>query len=237
MTVRPTGERWGELKRQLLHSPPVKPQFGPTLPQLLAPRIDSLPRIVARILAVVAVLVVALLIVVALRLHDPVFSHHGSPASFSTSYSRAMTREPVRPPVLLSLRQDSSVGLAASFEITTIRLPAYAGEISGLLPVVAAGLIARMGASDPTFVLWSQGRTRINLVPGYTFTFQQRIGGRPYWGRDVLLTPRISGDREALLMSMLTDPALLVAAKAPITPDSVASVGLLFDPLERLRFS
>ena len=50
--------------RQLLRSPPVKPQFGPTLPDLLAPRIDSLPRIVARILAAIAV--VAVLVVVAL---------------------------------------------------------------------------------------------------------------------------------------------------------------------------
>jgi hypothetical protein len=36
----------------------VKAQFGPTLPQLLAPRIDSLPRIVARILGVLGVLAV-----------------------------------------------------------------------------------------------------------------------------------------------------------------------------------
>jgi hypothetical protein len=36
---------------------------------------------------------------------------------------------------------------------------------------------------------------------------------------------------------MLTDPALLSAATRPITPDSVASVGVLFEPLERLRFN
>jgi hypothetical protein len=224
--------------RQLLRSPPVKPQFGPTLPDLLAPRIDSLPRIVARILAALVVVVVVVVVMIVVRLHDPVYSYAGPPASlkFNTSYSRAMTREPVRRPTLLALRQNSSVGLAASFEIATLRLPRYSGEISGLLPVIATNLIRHLTAADPSFVLWSQGRTRINLVPGYTFTFQRTIGGRPYWGRYVLLTPDISGDREALEISMLTDPALLAVAKPPITPDSVASVGVLFEPLERLRF-
>jgi hypothetical protein len=224
--------------RQLLRSPPVKPQFGPTLPELLAPRIDSLPRIVARILTALGVVVVIVIVAIVVRLHDPVYSFAGPPASlrFKTSYSRAMTREPVRPPALLMLRQNSSVGLAASFEIQTMRLPRYSGEISGLLPVLASSLIRHLEASEPSFVLWSQGRTRINLVPGYTFTFQRTIAGRPYWGRYVLLTPDISGDRDGLEISMLTDPALLAAATPPITPDSVASVGVLFEPLERLRF-
>lgn len=222
---------------RLLRLAPVKQQFGPTLPQLLAPRIDSLPRTVARVLVAAAVAVVVLVVIAALRLHDPVYSHSGPPASFSTSYSRAMTREPTAPGVLLSLRENSSVGLAASFEIRTLRLPSYDGEISGLLPVVAIKLIQHLRATLPSFVLWSQGRTRINLVAGYAFTYQQTIGGRPYWGRYVLLTPQLKGDREGLLISMLTDPALLAAATAPITPDSVASVGVLFEPLERLRFS
>jgi hypothetical protein len=226
---------------RLLRLAPVKSQFGPTLPQLLAPRMDSVPRTVARILAALAVVIIALIVVVALRLHDPVYSPpSGSPVSFSTSYSRAMTREPTPPGALLLLRENSSVGLAASFEITTLHLPSYGGEISGLLPIVAANLIQRLSVADPTFVLWSQGRTRINLVPGYTFTFQKTIDGRAYWGRYVFLTPQISqihGDREGLLISMLTDPALLSAATRPITPDSVASVGVLFEPLERLRFN
>lgn len=223
--------------KQLLRTAPVKAEFSPTLPQLLAPRMDSLPRIVARVIAALAVIAVALIVLLVLRLRDPVYSHSGPPASFSTSYSRAMTREPTPPGALLALRQNSSVGLAASFEISTLRLPAYSGEISGLLPVIAGTYIRRLAAGDPTFVLWAQGRTRINLVPGYTFTYQRTIGGHPYWGRYVLLTPHISGDREGLLITMLTDPALLSGATEPVTPASVASVGVLFEPLERLRFS
>jgi hypothetical protein len=104
--------------------------------------------------------------------------------------------------------------------------------------VVASGMIARMQAANPTFKAYSRGRTRINLVPGYSFTYQVTIGGRPYWGRDVLITPHLSGDRNGILISMLTDPAPLIAsATQPVTPDSVGSVGVLFEPFERLRFS
>jgi hypothetical protein len=221
--------------RQRLRSPPVRAQYGPTLPQLLGPRIDSLPRIAARLLGAVGVIVVIALVLLALRLRDPTFSSSVAPR-FTTSYPRSMTLERAPRGVTLLLRQNSSVGLAASFEIRPLLLPRYSGEISGLLPVIAAKLIRQLAAADPTFVLWSQGRTRINLVPGYAFTFAQKIGGRPYWGRDVLLTPHLSGDRRGLLMSMLTDPALLSSATPPITPDSVGSVGVLFEPLERLRF-
>jgi hypothetical protein len=223
--------------QRLLRSAPVKPEFAPTMPQLLAPRVDSLPRIAGRIGAALTVLVVAAIVLIALRSRDPVYSHKGLPATFSTSYSRAMTREPVSPGTLLLLRQNSSVGLEASFEITTLHLPRYGGEVSGLLPIVAINMIDRLMAGDPTFVLWSHGRTRINFVPGYTFTYQRTIGGRVFWGRDVLITPHLTNDREGLLISMVTDPApLKAAAVKPVTPNSVASVGVLFEPLERLRF-
>jgi hypothetical protein len=224
-------------RRTLLRPPPVRAEYRPTLPELIAPRIDSLPRIVGRILVAVALVVVVVIVALVLRLHDPVYTHSGPPASFTTSYSRAMTLERTPHGWPFELRENSSVGLAASFEIQTLHLPRYRGEISGLLPVVAAGMISHLEATEPSFVLWSQGRTRIRTTPGYTFTFQRTIDGRPYWGRYVLITPQISGDREGLLITMLTDPALLASAKAPITPDSVGSVGVLFEPLERLNFS
>ena len=115
------------------------------------------------------------------------------------------------------------MGLEASFEITPLRLPRYGGEISGLLPVLAINMIHRLMASDPTFKLQSHGRTRINFVPGYTFTYQRIINGMAYWGRYVLITPHLTHDRQGLLISMLTDPtpADQLAAVEPVTPDSV----------------
>jgi hypothetical protein len=222
---------------KLLKTAPVKKQFAPSLPELLAPRIDSLPRIVLRVIAVAVFVLAVAVILLAVRLRNPVFSYHGTPA-FSTTYTRAMTKEPtVAHGPILSLVQHSSVGLEASFQITTLSLPSYRGEISGLLPVIASAMITRMEATNASFVPWSRGRTRINLVPGYSFSYQVTIDGRPYWGRDVLITPDLKGDRHGLLISMLTDPTPLInTATKPVTPDSVGSVGVLFDPLERLRF-
>jgi hypothetical protein len=107
--------------------------------------------------------------------------------------------------------------------------------------VIAINFIQRLTASDPTVSVQSQGRTRINFVPGYTFTYQRTINGTVYWGRYVFITPHLTGDREGLLISMLTDlPPLRAAAKAaavsPVTPDTVGVVGVLFEPFERLRF-
>jgi hypothetical protein len=225
---------------KLLRTAPVKDEFAPTLPQMLAPRLDSLPRIVLRISAVLAVLVAVAVILVALRLHDPVFSYPGRPwpVRFSTIYPRALKKEPTPQGALLLLVQRSSIGLEASFEISPLTLPPYSGEISGELPIIASNMIARLQRSDPTFVPVSRGRTRINFVPGYTFTYERTIDGRRYWGRYVLITPRISADRRGLLISMLTDPTpLLPIATKPVTPDSVGSVGVLFEPLERLHLS
>jgi len=227
-----------DLGKLLLSLAPVKGGHGPTLPELLAPRIDSLPRIALRAIGALALVAVVVIVLVAVRLQNPVFSRGGPrELRFNTNYSRALTREPAPAGTLLLLEQHTSIGLEASFAVTVLHLPPYGGEISGLLPVVASGMIEQLERGDPSFIPWSRGRTRINLVPGYTFTYQQTIDGRPYWGRDVLLTRDLSGDREGLLITMLSDPTPLIPiATKPVTPDSVGSVGVLFDPLERLRF-
>ncbi|HEX4035711.1 MAG TPA: hypothetical protein VHX66_14805 [Solirubrobacteraceae bacterium] len=222
----------------MARSAPLKPAFGPTLPQLLAPRMHRLPLLVKRVAAAVAVIIVIVVVVLALRLRDPTFSYAAPrPIGFSTIYPRSMKVQPPRPGVPLTLVQNSSVGLENFFQVKIIMLPAYGGEISGLLPIVASNMITRMQAADPTFVPWSRARTRINKIPGYTFTFKEIRGGRLLWGRIVLITRDIHGDRRGLLITMLADPTPLEPiATRPVTPDSVGSVGVLFEPYERLKF-
>jgi hypothetical protein len=227
-----------DVRRIIARSAPLKPAFGPTLPQLLAPRMHRLPLIVKRVAAVAVVIVVVVIVVLALRLRDPTFSYSAPrPIGFSTIYPRSMKLEPSRPGIPLTLVQNSSVGLENSFQVRIIELPAYSGEISGLLPILASNMITRMQAADPTFAPWSRARTRINKRPGYTFSFREIRGGRLLWGRIDLITRDIQGDRRGLLITMLADPTPLepIATK-PVTPDSVGSVGVLFEPLERLKF-
>ena len=223
---------------RLIRAAPVEERFGPSLPQLLAPRIDRLPAIARRVGALVAALVVVVIVAIVLRGRDPAFSYAGRPA-FHTSYSRALEREATPPGALLLLEQRSATGLVASFEVTPLALPRYGGEISGLLPVYAVGYARRLAAQvGPTFRLENWRSTRIINTPAYSFSYSRQLGNGRYFGRVVFITKDLSGDRHGLILSMLTSYAALKAATKPVipTPDSVGTAGVLFEPLERLRF-
>jgi hypothetical protein len=219
---------------------PVKERFGPTLPQLLAPRVDRLPAIARRLALALIAIVVVVIVALVLRNRNPVFSSAGPPA-FTTSYTRALTREPTPPGAIVLLDKHDADGLVASFEITPLRLPRYSGQISGLLPVIASNEIraiaARLGTAH-NYHYWSQGRTRIINTPAYTFTYSELVNGVTYYGRIVWITPHLTGDRVGLRISMLTRYSVLKKENGVsiTSPDTVGTVGLLFDPFERLRF-
>ena len=221
---------------------PVQARFGPTLPEVLVPRIDRLPAIARRVGAVALVIAAVVIVAVVLRSRDPVYHSPPGPATlrFSTSYPRTLKRVTPPPGSLLLLQQrDASGHLIASFEITPIRLPSYSGEISGLWPVYVWNYVQHLRSTLGAGVLeQSDGRTRIINTPAYTFSYSSTIGGRTYFGRVVFITRDLTGDRQGLALSMLITKTAMHAATHPIapTPDQVGTVGVLFEPLERLRF-
>lgn len=221
----------------MVRAAPVQRRFGPSLPQLLAPRIDRLPAIARRVGLVVIVALVAAIVAYALRSHYPSFSQR-APVAFHLTYPPTLTREPTPHGALLALELHNGSQLVDSMEISPLSLPAYGGEISGLLPIVAANyeraLAARIG---PTFVPWSLGRTRILSTPAFTFTYKRMIGGHTYFGRVTFITERLSGDRHGLIISLLTLPKTLdaVTDPAPPTPDAVGTGGALADPYAGLH--
>jgi hypothetical protein len=225
---------------RLLRWAPIQSRFGPSLPQLLAPRLGGLPAIARRVGAVAVVVAVAVIVTLVLRSRDPVFAWHGPPAAFTTTYPRTMTLDQTPHGAILLLEQRDRTGaLVARFEITPLTLPPYGGEISASLAVNALNYIRTFtAAAGPTYRYASSGHSRINNVPGYTFTYSRRINGRTYYGRVVWITPHLTGTH-GLMLSMITLPSALRAATAPDTPtpDDVGKVGsVLFEPLERLRF-
>jgi len=225
---------------RLLRWAPIQERFGPSLPALMAPRLDRLPAMARRVGAALALVAIAVVIAVVARNHDPVFSWPGPPVAFSTPYPRSMTREPTPKGAILLLEQHDAAGrLIASFEVSPLILPAYGGEISASLAVTALNYVrALTSAAGPTYRYGSSGRTRIDNIPGYTYTYSRSIGGIRYYGRVVWLTPQINGTR-GLVMTLVTQPSALKAATAPDypTPDDVGKLGsVLFEPLQRLRF-
>ena len=228
------------LIQRLIKAAPVQARFGPSLPQLIAPRIDRLPAIARRVGLAVVVLVAAVIIALALRSSDAAYTHHGPPATFTVSWPHALTRETAPPGALLLLDQRDAGRLVASFEVTPLRLPRYSGEISGLLPIIAINYERRLAQRyGQLFTPWSLGRTRIINTAAFTFTYVLLIRGVTYYGRVVFITPHLRGDRTGLILSLLQRPATLKQATAPAapTPDAVGSGGSTLEPLQHLRIS
>jgi hypothetical protein len=209
----------------------VRPEFGPTLPELLAPRVRALPRAGRLALAALAagvVVVVAWLVLIGPGGSKGVLVR--KPVTFNTIYTDAMTRVPPRPGEVLRLTTPS--GPPESMAVRILRLPPYRGDVSATMTLLAAGMIDRMRAVYPGFVYRSDGRANVNKQPGYQILFQARIGGRTIYGRRVLLVgapdppPRLALD------------ITLLAARSPSVPkaDAIGANGPLKTPFRSLRF-
>ena len=214
----------------------VRPEFGPTLPELLAPRVRALGRRGRVALCAAAVLLV-LAVVAALALRD------------GDGRTTVVVREPIAfnvlvPPSLVRvapqggevLRLQSPPGTEAPQRLTAtpLRLAPYRGDAGATLAVLTVGLIEEMRAELPGFVLRGDGRARVNQAPGYQISYQARIGGRTTYGRRVLVLPE-SEDGPAPREGLDLD---LRAARSLAVPnvDAVGRNGALKLPLASFRF-
>lgn len=164
----------------------VRPEFGPTLPELLRPRWARLSRPArVAIAAVVALLVVAL---VAWRLtagDDERTVVVDEPIGFSFAYLPPFKERPARSGELARAGAGGQ-----SFVVRHLRLPAYRGDSAGFFPVYAARLAEEMARQYPGFQLRVEGRANINRIQGYEVLFRFRgADGRTMFGRRELLLP------------------------------------------------
>jgi hypothetical protein len=210
----------------------VREEFGPTLPQLLGPRLAVLPRPVRVALAVAAVAVVLVLAWVLFLRGTPGQSQaivHGS-QTFNLVYSDALHRVAARPGEELRLQQRA--GPRQSLAVRPLRLPPYRGDVTAALMGLSARMIDQMRASYDGFVWRGEGRVAINKQPGYQILFQAMIGGRLTYGKRVLLAATADPPpREGL-------DILLLAARSPVVPslDALGANGPLKNPYRSLRF-
>lgn len=200
----------------------VKPEFGPTLPELVGPRLRALPRgAKVAVAAAAALLAAALLWLVFLRDDGRTPIVVRGPFSFNLLYDDArLERVAPRAGEALRLQTPASDPDPESFAVRAVRLPAYTGDASGVLPGFATGLIERMRAADPQFILRAEGRARVNRQPGYQIQFQTTRDGRTTYGRRALLFKDEPGERDGADIT-------LIAARSPAMPnvDQVGSNG------------
>jgi hypothetical protein len=212
----------------------VREEYGPTLPELLGPRVRALPRAARLTLAVAAALAV---LAIAWLGHGrsskpttPIVVR--GPLSFNLITTPAMHRVAAHPGDLLALRTPAGPP-RQEMTVRSLRLPPYRGDVSAELTVMSATMIEDMREQyGPSFVHRSDGRVNVNRQPGYQIVFQAKIGGHTTYGKRILLVP--GPDPPPRTAADMT----LLAQRSPAVPtaDSVAANGPLKTPLRSFRF-
>ncbi|MCW3028922.1 MAG: hypothetical protein JWN81_2133 [Solirubrobacterales bacterium] len=211
---------------------PMKPEYGPTLGRLLSPRWRAASPLARGVVIAAGLGLLALLVAVALTLENASFSHGGK-LPFSFAY-RSLYRVAPDPGGYVKVQRRRPDGtLEDSYAVEPLVLPPYSGELSGELPVYAAGYIRSLKQRDTGFVPRGEGKTRVNAVPAYQVLYTAVVEGRTMYGRDVLLLPERRGAREGVEIVMLTSPTANSQVDSPL---EVASTGVLLRPLKTFTF-
>lgn len=216
----------------------LRPEFGPDLASLLAPRVGwTASRIRRVLLALATVGVVALGARMALSggsglVNDAIVSE---PVAFTLGFRDGLERVAPRAGEALRLQTPPGAKTGETFTVSPLELAPYTGDQAGILPIVAAREVARLRKSFPTqFRYRGDGRARINELPGHQLLFQARIDGRLHYGKRYLLLPEVEPPvqaREGVVITLLSR-----YSKATPSVDAVGVYGLMKGPLRSFRF-
>ncbi len=206
----------------------LKPEYGPTLGRLLAPRWQAASRAVRALVIAAIVLLLAAAIGLTLTLLPAGYSQGGS-TPFSFSY-RDLYRVAPEPGGFVRVQAHYPDGrLKYSYAVNPLSLPPYSGGLSGELPIYTTGYSERLRGRFQDVVLRGEGKTRVNGVPAYQVVYTAFVDGHEMYGRNVLLLPERNGARRGVEIVMLASPTASSGVKSP---SEVASEGVLLRPLK-----
>ena len=208
---------------------PVKPEYGPTLGRLLAPRWHAASRLLRGAVVLAGVGLLAVVVAAALTLENASFSHGGR-VPFSFSY-RGLYRVAADPGGYVKVERRHADGtIRDSFAVGPLRLAPYSGELQGELPLYATGYIASLSRRTPGFALRGEGKTKVNnLISAYDVFYSTVVDGRKLYGRDIMLLPERPQAREGVTITMLSTPTKRSELASPL---EVAISGILLRPLK-----
>jgi len=222
----------------------VRPEYGPTLPEVTGRR---WPRV--RLALIVLGVIVAIWVVVRL-LDDPDAARTvvvvKKPVAVNVLRDDRLERVAPRGGEELRLQTTAQVSKGTqgvqSFTITPLALGAYVGDDPGaMLTVRATQAITQLRGEIRCFSLRGEGRTRVNLYPGYVITYEGRLSGacdgprqagNLFYGKRFFLYPDVPKPTEGAQVD-------LRAPYVPIYvgfPDAVGSNGPLKLPLRSFNF-
>ena len=206
----------------------MKPDYGPTLGQLLAPRWHTATPLVRRTAIAAGIALLAAIVAAVLSLENASFSHGGR-VPFSFSYRGLYRTTPDAGGFVRVARRHSDGTLRDSFAVGPLLLPPYTGGVAGELPVYAASYIAELSRRYDGFMLRGEGRAKVNSLPAYTVFYTFVLQGRRMYGRDALLVAERPGAREGVDIVMWT--RALKASKLS-SPLEIGGSGILQRPLK-----
>jgi hypothetical protein len=238
-------------------TPTPQPDYGPSLPQLLRPRLRALPRWQRALLLGLALLVVAAIAATVIRVEAQTRTYTQSPGEarerglvpLSFNFDHARKLQIFKPPgiyVQSIWRVDGT--LAASFSVAPFKLERQTGLLSGWLPIVATRLERKAARAYDHFRLQFEGRARVNDVEGYQFAFTARIAEqdgrlRQLFGRIVLLPKPYDVEDPNKAYPPGQGPSLgvkltmLATTRDDVTsPTVVGDSGILKRPFRSFRF-
>ncbi len=211
----------------------MKPEYGPTLGRLLAPRWRAASLLTRVTVGAAGVALVAVLVGAFLTLENSSYSHGGS-VPFSFSYRDLYRTAPDRGGFVKLQSRWHGGELKYSYAVGPLRLPPYTGEASAAVPLYAVGFIHTLSARYEDFHLRGEGKTRVSTtLTGYEVLYTADVEGRPMYGRDVLLLPPRQGAREGVVVTMLTAPRASAQVESPI---EVGETGVLLKPMKTFTF-
>jgi hypothetical protein len=182
-------------------APLVRPEFGPSLGELIGRRF-SLSRRAVAIVAVVALVVLAVVIWMIVDDGRDKLVVHGTP-SFNVLYDPGqLHRAAPRAGELMRLegrRGHVSAGITARHA----NLPPFKGDvIGGQLPLYTAQYAQRLAQRLPGFELGDEGKARLNQAPGYQIAYTSGApGNRTYW-REVFVMPKADQPDRTVVLQM-----------------------------------
>jgi hypothetical protein len=179
----------------------TEPDFGPSLPELLGPRLRALSgwQRLALALLLAGLVAAAAVLLVRSKAATKSYSQAASdaqarglpPIPFQFDYSSKLRLSMPEGAYVRAERRVNGT-LAAGFTVSPLKLGRQAGLVSGFLPIVATEHERRAARRYDGFRLAFEGRARVNEVEGYQFAFTARLNrpghlARQLFGRTVLL--------------------------------------------------
>jgi hypothetical protein len=212
---------------------PMKPEYGPTLGRLLAPRWRAASWLARTTVMLAGALALLVIVAAALTLENARFSHGGS-VPFSFSYRDLYRVTPDAGGYVKVQSRWPDGALKYSYAVDPLLLPAYSREPTAELPLFVTGLLPSFARRYTDFELRGEGKTKVNnTLTGYQILFTARVEGAPVYGRAVLLLAPRARAREGVVVMMLTSSNATTQITSPV---EVGTTGVLLKPMKTFTF-